>query len=120
MENQVVVNKLKEVEAQVGSALDSLLLLMKFRAEKILEGHQEFMPAELYEDFRKDQDQRYTEIKDWLAKEYFLRFNDELFLGSLDSVPVIPTKINSHVDKDVISDNRESFSKYFFEGRMSE
>jgi hypothetical protein len=57
---------------------------------------------------------------DWLAKEYFLRFNDELFLGSLDSVPVIPTKINTHVDKDVISDNRESFSKYFFEGRMSE
>lgn len=120
MENQVVVNKFKEVEAQIGSTLESLLSLMKVRAEKILEGHQEFMPAELYEDFRRDQDQRYAEIKDWLAKEYFLRFNDELFLGSLDSVPVIPTKTNIHVGKDVILDNRENFSKYFFEGRMSE
>jgi hypothetical protein len=36
MENQVVVNKIKEVEAQIGSALESLLSLMKVRAEKIL------------------------------------------------------------------------------------
>lgn len=120
MENQVVVNKIKEVEAQIGSALESLLSLMKIRAQKILESHQEDMTAELYDSFRKDQDQRYTEIKDWLAKEYFLRFNDELFLGSLDSVPVIPTNTNSHVDNEVISDNRENFSKYFFKGRMSE
>ena len=120
MKNQVVANKIKEVEAQIGSALESLLSLMKVQAEKILEGHQELMPAELYEDFRRDQDQRYAEIKDWLAKEYFLRFNDELFVGNLESVPVIPTKTNSHVDKDVISDNRKNFSKYFFEGRMNE
>lgn len=93
---------------------------MKIRAEKVLEIHQEDMSPELYEGFRKDQDQRYSEIKDWLAKEYFLRFNDELFLGNIGAVLVIPTKTNSHVDKDMISDNRKNFSKYFFKGRMSE
>lgn len=76
------------------------------------------MTAELYDGFRKDQDQRYTEIKDWLAKEYFLRFNDELFLGNIESVPVIPTKTNTHIDSEVILDNRKNFSKYFFEDRM--
>lgn len=120
MENKVIINEIEGIGSQIGNALENVLSLMKIRAEKILAGLEEDMPAELYEGFRKDQDQRYAEIKDWLAKEYFLRFNDELFLGNIEAVPVIPTKINSHVDKDVISDNRKNFSKYFFEFRMSE
>ena len=120
MENKVIINEIEGIGSQIGNALENFLSLMKVRAEKILKGHQELMPAELYEDFRRDQDRRYTEIKDWLAKEYFLRFNDELFLGNIEAVPVIPTKLNSHVDKDVISENRKNFSKYFFEVRMGE
>lgn len=91
---------------------------MKIRAEKALEIHQEDMSPELYEGFRKDQDQRYSEIKDWLTKEYFLRFNNELFLGHVEAVPVIPTKTNSYVENDVIADNRRNFSEYFFERRV--
>jgi hypothetical protein len=120
MDNKVVINRIEEIDSLIGDALENVLSLMKIRAEKILESHQENIPTEIYEDLQKDQDKRYAEIKDWLAKEYFLRFNDELFVSNIVSVPVIPTKTNSHVDKDVISDNRKNFSKYFFEGRMNE
>ena len=119
MENKVIINEFEGIDSQIGNALENILSLMKIRAEKILESHQQDMSVDLYDNLRKDQDQRYAEIKDWLAKEYFLRFNDELFLGNLESVPVIPTKTSSHIDSEVISDNRENFSKYFFEGRMN-
>lgn len=64
MENNIIIDKIEGIDSQIESVLENVLSLMKIRAEKILEGHQEFIPAELYEDFRRDQDQRYTEIKD--------------------------------------------------------
>lgn len=120
MENKLIIKNIEEFDSHIANALENVLSLMKIRAEKVLEIHQEDMSPELYEGFRKDQDQRYSEIKDWLAKEYFLRFNDELFLGHIEAVPVIPTKTNSYVENDVIADNRRNFSEYFFERRMKE
>ena len=120
MKNKVAINEIKEIESQIGNVLENFMSLMKSRAEKILENHQEMMSVEIYEDIRKNQDQRYIEIKAWLINEYIMRFNHELFLDAVDSAPVIPTETNSYVDMDIIRDNRQNFSKYFFEDPMSE
>lgn len=118
MNNQVIVNEIKEIESQVGVMIESVLSLLKTRAEKILEDHQEFMPAGLYEDMKDNQDKRYAEIKEWLFNEYIIRFNHELFLGHIESVPIIPTQTDSYVDQSIIADNRKNFAQYFFDEAM--
>jgi hypothetical protein len=102
------------IEFEISMVMDSL----KCRADKILEIYKGDMGQYVFDALSDQIETRYCEIKDWLKDEFFLRFNDEIFLTNLESVPIIPTKIDCHVDAEVIKHNRQNYMQHFIAEKL--
>jgi hypothetical protein len=110
---KITVDEIMGLENQIEFEMLKVLDLMQCRVAKIIEAQKIDMGQYVFDALKDQNEKRYAEIRDCLKDEFLMRFNDEIFLTNHQSVPIIPTKIDCHIDADIINHNRENFHQYF-------
>ena len=115
LEDQKIINLEKEVFKKFGEALD----LMKKRSDVRLQlANQDGMPDELFKDFQTIQTERFKEIRNFLVTEYFVRFHNEIYFDSANTLAVIETQISCRFDEARRIENLKRFGEEFFAEEM--
>ena len=115
LEDKKIINLEKEVFKKFGEALD----LMKKRSDVRLQlANQDGMPDELFKDFQTIQTERFKEIRNFLVTEYFVRFHNEIYFDSANTLAVIETQISCRFDEARRIENLKRFGEEFFAEEM--
>ena len=111
VEDQKIINLENEVFEKLGEALD----LMKKRSDIRLQlANEDGMPDELFKDFQTIQTERFKEIRNFLVTEYFVRFHNEIYFDSANTLAVIETQIPCRFDEARRIENLKNFGEEFF------